>query len=109
MEGIPLVEERERLQKVMMEIFQKQVQTLNPKFQSILIDDIITVFYNRLIFLKKIQHSKEIQLHRNNSLVLEPKWLTDDIKKIFKYEVRIPKNGLRVTKLRFKKRARDFE
>ena len=109
MEGTPLIEERERLQKALMEIFQKQVQIINPEFQSILIDDIITAFYNRLTFLKKIQHDKEIQKHRDNSLVLEPKWLTDDIKKIFKYEVRIPKNGLRVTKLRFKKRARDFE
>ena len=100
MEGTPLIEKRERLQKALMEIFQKQVQTLNPEFQSILIDDIITAFYNRLTFLKKIQHSKEIQKHRNNSPVLEPKWLTDDIKKIFKYEVRIHKDGLRVTKLR---------
>jgi hypothetical protein len=100
MEGTPLIEERERLQKALMEIFQKQVQTLNPEFQSILIDDIITAFYSRLTFLKKIQHSKEIQKDRNNSSVLEPKWLTDDIKKIFKYEVGISKDGLRVTKLR---------
>ena len=58
MKTIPLMEERERLQKVMMETFQKQVQTLNHELQSILIDDMITAFYNRLNVMKKIQHKQ---------------------------------------------------
>ena len=104
MEGTPLMEDRERLQKVMIEIFQKEVQTLNPEFQSMLIDDIITAFHNRLTILEKIQCSKEIQLRANDSSALEPKWLTEDIKKIFKHEVRILNNGLRLTKLVYKKK-----
>ena len=58
MKSTPLMEERERLQKVMMETLQKQVQTLNHELQSILIDDMITAFYNRLNVMKKIQHKQ---------------------------------------------------
>jgi hypothetical protein len=58
MKSTPLMEERERLQKVMMETFQKQVQTLNHELQSILIDDMVTAFYNRLNVMKKIQHKQ---------------------------------------------------
>jgi len=72
MEGIPFMEERQRLQKAIMEIFQKEVETLDPELESILIDDIVTAFYNRLNIIKKIQHNKEMQLCTNNSLVLEP-------------------------------------
>jgi hypothetical protein len=93
------MEERKRLQKVMLEIFQQEFQTLNTELQLILIDDMLTVFHNRLTILKKIQQSKEIQLRANDSSVAEPKWLTEDIKKIFNFEVSVLKNGLRVTKL----------
>lgn len=93
------MEKRERLQKVMLEIFQHEFRTLSPELQSILIEDIITVFHNRLTMLKKIQHNKQMQSRENNSPVPEPKWLTEDMKKIFKCEVSIKKNGLRVTKL----------
>jgi hypothetical protein len=40
-----------------------------------------------------------MQLLETDSPVPEPKWLTEDMKKIFNYEVSIKKNGLRVTKL----------
>jgi hypothetical protein len=56
MKNTPLIENREKLQKVIMTTFQDEVQTLNSELQSILIDDMITAFYNRLIVLKKIQH-----------------------------------------------------
>ena len=56
MKNTPLMENREKLQKVMMLTFQDEVQTLNSELQSMLIDDMITAFYNRLIVLKKIQH-----------------------------------------------------
>lgn len=49
------VEDREKLQKVMIKTFQNEMQTLSPDFQSILIDDMITAFYNRLDVLKKNQ------------------------------------------------------
>ena len=58
MKNTPLMGKRERLQKVMMETLQKEVQTLNHELQSILIDDMITAFYNRLNVMKKIQHKQ---------------------------------------------------
>ncbi len=54
MKNTPLMEKRERLQKVMMETLQKEVQPLNHDLQSILIDDMVTAFYNRLEVMKKI-------------------------------------------------------
>ena len=54
----PLMDKRERLQKVMIETLQKEVQTLNHDLQSILIDDMKTAFYNRLNVMKKIQHKQ---------------------------------------------------
>lgn len=56
MKNTPLIENHEKLQKVIMTTFQDEVQTLNSELQSMLIDDMITAFYNRLIVLKKIQH-----------------------------------------------------
>ena len=37
------------------ETFQNEMQTLNHELQSMLIDDMVTAFYNRLIVMKKIQ------------------------------------------------------
>ena len=54
----PLMDKRERLQKVMIETLQKEVQTLNHDLQSILIDDMVTAFYNRLNVMKKIQQQQ---------------------------------------------------
>ena len=48
------MEKREKLQKVMMITFQNEMQTLNNELQSMLIDDMITAFNNRLIVMKKI-------------------------------------------------------
>ena len=56
MKNTPLMENREKLQKVIMTTFQDEMQTLDSELQSILIDDMITAFYNRLIVMKKIQH-----------------------------------------------------
>ena len=58
MKNTPLMEKRERLQKVMIETLQTEIQTLNHELQSILIDDMITAFYNRLNIMKKIQHNQ---------------------------------------------------
>jgi len=54
----PLLEKRERIQKTMMEAFHNQLQPLNKQLQSILIDDMVTAFYNRLDILKKIQNKQ---------------------------------------------------
>ena len=51
-----LMEKRQNLQKVMMETFQNELQQLNSPLQSILIDDMITAFYNRLNVMQKIQN-----------------------------------------------------
>jgi len=58
MKNTPLMEKRERLQKVMIETLQKEVQPLNHELQSILIDDMITAFYNRLNVMQKIQQKQ---------------------------------------------------
>ena len=39
------------------------------------------------------------KLRTIKSLIPEPEWLTEDVKKIFKYEIHILKNGSRLTKL----------
>jgi len=38
-------------------------------------------------------------MRKSKSLVPEPKWLTEETKNFFKYEIQILKNGLRLTKL----------
>jgi len=58
MKNTPLMENRNRLKKVMIDTFQKEVQPLNSQFRSILIDDMITTFYNRLNVMKKIQNKQ---------------------------------------------------
>jgi len=49
------LDETEGLQKVMLKTFQNELQTLNPELQSIIIDDLVTAFHNRLTVFKKIQ------------------------------------------------------
>ena len=56
MENTQLLQKRKRFQKVMLETFQQEFQPIDNNLQSILIDDMITAFYNRLNILKKIQH-----------------------------------------------------
>jgi len=56
MENTPLMQKRNRLKKVMINTFQKEIQSLNSQLQTILIDDMITAFYNRLNVMQKIQN-----------------------------------------------------
>ena len=58
MKKAPLMEKREKLHQVMMKTLQEETSTLNPEFQSILIDDLVTAFYNRLDVMKRIQHKQ---------------------------------------------------
>jgi hypothetical protein len=58
MKNTPLIENRNRLKKIMIDTFQKEVQPLNSQLRSILIDDMITAFYNRLNVMKKIQNKQ---------------------------------------------------
>ena len=53
-----LMEKRQRIQKDMMKTFQNELQQLNSQLQSILIDDMVTAFYNRLDILEKIQNKQ---------------------------------------------------
>ena len=53
-----LMEKSQRLQKDMMKTFQNELQQLNSQLQSILIDDMVTAFYNRLDILEKIQNKQ---------------------------------------------------
>ena len=46
---------RQKLQKVMIKALESELQELDSNLKSILIDDMITAFFNRLIVLKKIQ------------------------------------------------------
>ena len=50
-----MIKERKKIQKVMVKTFQNEIQMLNQDYQSILIDDMITAFFNRLKVLKKVQ------------------------------------------------------
>ena len=53
-----LMEKSQRLQKDMTKTFQNELQQLNSQLQSILIDDMVTAFYNRLDILEKIQNKQ---------------------------------------------------
>ena len=44
---------RGKLQQIMMNTFHGEMQSLNPDLQLILIDDLITAFYNRLVVMEK--------------------------------------------------------
>jgi hypothetical protein len=47
------LELREKLKEAIVDTFQQELQTLSPEFQSMLIDDLVTAFYNRFTILKK--------------------------------------------------------
>jgi hypothetical protein len=49
------MKKRQKLQKVMIKAFENEIKELDSNLKSILIDDMITAFYNRIIVLKKIQ------------------------------------------------------
>ena len=55
---MPFMEEQKMLQQAIFEVFKKEMHTLSPDLRSILIEDMITSFYNRLNVLKKIQQDK---------------------------------------------------
>ena len=46
---------RKKLQKMMMEAFTTEISTLSPELQSILADDLVTAFQNRLVVFQRIQ------------------------------------------------------
>ena len=49
---------RKKLKKMMSEVFNEQLHTLQPELQNLLIDDMITAFHNRLSVFQKIESSK---------------------------------------------------
>ena len=46
---------RKRLQKMMLEAFTNEIHALTPELQSILADDMVTAFQNRLEVFQRIQ------------------------------------------------------
>ncbi|MEJ2281024.1 MAG: hypothetical protein P8X97_03790 [Candidatus Bathyarchaeota archaeon] len=46
---------RKKLQKIMLKALNDEISILAPELQSILADDMVTVFQNRLLILQKIQ------------------------------------------------------
>ena len=46
---------RKKLQKMMIEAFTSEIQTLTPELQTILADDLVTAFQNRLVVFQRIQ------------------------------------------------------
>ena len=61
---------RKKLQKMMMEAFTSEIQTLTPELQSILADDLVTTFQNRLKVLQRIQ--AKATLEQKQTLTLNP-------------------------------------
>jgi hypothetical protein len=46
---------RKKLQKMMLEAFTSEIQTLTPELQYILADDMVTALQNRLMVFQRIQ------------------------------------------------------
>ena len=55
MEKMLSPQERERLQKIMMNALKNEIQALTPELQYILTDDLVTALQNRLTVLQRIQ------------------------------------------------------
>ena len=55
MEKSFLPQNRKKLQEMMLEAFTNEIKTLTPELQSILADDLVTAFQNRLVVFQRIQ------------------------------------------------------
>ena len=55
MEKYLSIQNRKKLQKMMLEAFTNEISALTPEFQSILADDLVTALQNRLVVFQKIQ------------------------------------------------------
>ena len=55
MEKTLSLQERKRLQKIMMAAFKDDIQALTPELRYILTDDMVTAFQNRLDVFQRIQ------------------------------------------------------
>ena len=49
-------ESRKKLQKMMLEVFTSEINTLTPELQTILADDMVTVLQNRILVFQNIQN-----------------------------------------------------
>jgi len=49
------LQNRKKLQKMMLDAFTSEINTLNPELQFILADDMVTALQNRLTILQRIQ------------------------------------------------------
>ena len=55
MNNTHFLKERSNLQKLMMNCLSSEIESLDQDLQLILIDDLTTAFYNRLIVMEKVQ------------------------------------------------------
>ena len=46
---------RKKLQKMMMDVFTSEIQTLTPEHQYMLADDMVTALHNRLVVFQRVQ------------------------------------------------------
>ena len=60
MEKLGSPQSRKRLQKMIMETFTNEIHTLTPELQTILADDMVTAFENRLTVFQRIQSKSTI-------------------------------------------------
>jgi len=49
------IQNRKKLQKMMLDAFTNEIHELTPEYQYILADDMVTVLQNRLLVFQKIQ------------------------------------------------------
>jgi hypothetical protein len=98
-ERISLMKEDKKLSRIIKNVFENELQEMDLDLQSILLDDLVTIFHTRLSVLKKIQDRQKKKMTINDYLVPEPEWLSEDLKEIFDHEITLLKNGLRLTKL----------
>ena len=49
-------ESRKKLQKLMLDVFTSEINTLTPELKSILADDMVTALQNRLLVFQNIQN-----------------------------------------------------
>ncbi len=53
---------RQELKDAFTQVLMEKMQTLSPKMQTILVDDLVTAFENRLKILQKLEHKTDMQL-----------------------------------------------
>jgi hypothetical protein len=51
------LQSRKKLQKLMLEAFNNEINVLEPELQAILVDDMVTAFQNRLLVFQRFKNN----------------------------------------------------